>query len=74
MPPNAHYVTECAIGLSKDKQLSAVIAQAVSRDLPDLDRGGDFLIAEVFASIVVTLCGSDRKVDTVRETDNLFLF
>jgi hypothetical protein len=74
MSSTVTHATECAIRLNTDTDIQEAINKLITLNIPGVDKNSEYLVAEVSNSVVVEICPFDRKVNTIRDSDNVFLY
>ena len=68
------FARKCCVRVPKDSTLVEVVQKIVAFDLPGVDDNSVFTAGEVINSKVVLLCSLSRRVGTIRDSDNIFIF
>ena len=74
MGSDAAHAVEISLRTHKDRDLSDIRDKLLAMDLPDVPASSDFLVTEVSSSLVTSLCTLERKIATIKDTDNIFFF
>jgi ubiquitin C-terminal hydrolase len=68
------FALKCCARLARDATLNDVVSKLISCGVPGIQESSKFKAGEVINSKVVLLCSMNRRVGTIRDSDNIFLF
>jgi hypothetical protein len=68
------FALKCMVRLPRDATLNDVVTKLIAQGVPGISTKSLFRAGEVINSKVVMLCAMSRRVGTIRDADNVFLF
>jgi ubiquitin C-terminal hydrolase len=74
LPISVSYATVCSVHVKKDANINDIIREVKLLSLPTISTESIFIPAEVISSKLHSLCPLDKKVSTILDSDNIFLF